>query len=377
VLLGAARLGDGGGRKSGNYYHVVHLVRALASRDDVDLVVLADDDSYDDLRTLVDDRSVVRASVGGSVVRRDLALVRAVHRVRPDIFHKPTGALPTFPLPCRTIAGIADLNFTVLPTRVDKRIYKELTHRWTVRTADHITCVSEYTRQAVLSYLNADPAAVSVIHHGANELTGRDDGMGRELRSTGGPYWLAFAQHPHKNAETLFQVLAESRAQGGDGRLVLVGNAPYVGDTLRPMVSALGLGDAVVFAGAVTSGTLRGLYEQSEGLLFPSTYEGFGLPILEAMALGCPVIASNICSLPEVAGDAAILVGPRDVRAILAGVRQLRSEARRVWIERGLTRARLFTWQRAADETVALYARLGPQVHRRDTALIPASRAVS
>jgi glycosyltransferase involved in cell wall biosynthesis len=237
--------------------------------------------------------------------------------------------------------------------------------------------VSEYTRQAVLSYLGADPSAVSVIRHGANELTGVDDGMGRELQSTWGSYWLAFAQHSHKNAETLLRVLAEGRAQRCDARLVVVGNAPYVDETLRPMASALGLADAVVFAGAVPGGTLRGLYEQAEGLLFPSTYEGFGLPILEAMALGCPVVSSNVCSLPEVAGDAAILVDPYDVPAMLRAVRQLRSDARPRWIERGRSRARLFTWQRAADETVALYARLGPQVSCQETPLLPASRAVS
>ena len=144
VLLSAVRLTDGEpGRRSGNYYHLLALVTALAIREDIDLTLMTDEDSHPDLRDLLPATKIVRTSLRGNVIRRDFAIASAVHRLKPQIFHKPTGALPTIPLGCQTIAGIADLNFVSLPTRADKRIYKELTHRWTSRAADHIVCVSE------------------------------------------------------------------------------------------------------------------------------------------------------------------------------------------------------------------------------------------
>lgn len=363
VLLSALRLGDGApDRRTGNFYHVFYLVQALARRHDVDLTVLADESSYDAMAELLPAGRLHRASVRGNVVGRDLAIASTVYRLRPDVYHKPTGALPTLPLPCPTIAGIADLNFVALPTRPDKRLYKELTHRWTSRRATHIVCVSEYTRQEVLSYLNPDPARVSVIPHGTNELAGGDDGMAARMELDLGRYWLAFAHHAHKNVETLLQAAAY-RAFAGTGELplVIVGDGPYVDDVLRPMVEALNLGATVRFPGRVTSGTLRGLYQRASGLLFPSQYEGFGLPVLEAMALGCPVVCSNVCSLPEVAGDAAALMAPTDIRALLDAVRRLESGARHDQIRRGRLRAASFTWERAADATAQLYRSVGQQ----------------
>jgi glycosyltransferase involved in cell wall biosynthesis len=357
VLISALRLDDRDpGRRSGNFYHALYLVKALARHNDIDLTLLADEDSYDDFRALLPPAKIIRTSLRGNVIRRDLATAAAVYRLRPDIYHKPTGALPTVPLPCRTIATIADLNFMTLPTRADRRIYKELTHRWTSRMADRIVCVSDYTRKMVLSYLHPDPERLSVIHLGANELAGPDDGMARQIHQETGSYWLAFGHHPHKNVETLLTALATNERCGGQSiRLVVVGDGAYVTQTLRPMAVGLGVSDLVRFVGRVPTGSLRALLQRSEGLLFPSLYEGFGLPLLEAMANDCPVVSSNVCSLPEVAGDAAILTDPTDVQAILAGVSRLRTSPRDAVIRRGRARARQFTWENTAAATAAIY----------------------
>jgi glycosyltransferase involved in cell wall biosynthesis len=359
VLVSAVRLTDGDpARRSGNYYLAINLIRALARHEDIDLSVLADEDSIDDLGDLLPGERLEQVAIRGNVVRRDLAIASAVYKLRPALFHKPTGALPTIPLPCATLSGIADLNFATLPMRLDKRLYKEVTHRWTAAFADHIVCISEFTRQEVITYLKPDPSRVSVIHLGSNPLTGDDDGLGARLR-TNGSFWVAFAHHAHKNLETLLRALAVNRQRAGARiRLAVIGEGPYVSSALQSLAHTLNVSDDVTFLGKVPAGSLRGLYQHSEGLLFPSHYEGFGLPILEAMSLGSPVVCSNVCAMPEVAGDAAVLVAPTDVDAILAGVAVLRSPARDGFVERGLTRSRQFTWERAAGETVSLYRRM-------------------
>jgi glycosyltransferase involved in cell wall biosynthesis len=364
VLLAALRLTDGPTRRrSGNYWHVVHLVGALAQERGVDLTVLTDEDSHDAISSMLPAERIVRLLVGGDVLRRDLATLAAVRRLRPDVFHKPTGALPTVPLRCGTIAGIADLNFATLPTRLDKRIYKELTHRWTSRMADHIVCVSDYTKRRVISYLGTPDDRVSVIHHGTNELTGPDDGVARRVCRESGSYWLAFAHHAHKNVETLLHVAERRRQRGAEPlRLCVIGEGEYVAGTLQPM--AVRLGVQATFVGRVSPGSLRELYRQSRGLLFSSRYEGFGLPVLEAMANDCPVICSDICSLPEIAGDAAILVPPQNVDAWCNAIGAL--EQRRVeLIARGRARVQQFTWVKAAAETVTLYQKVSTRASAR------------
>jgi glycosyltransferase involved in cell wall biosynthesis len=355
VLVSAVRLIDPSGGGSGNFYLALHLCAALAQRDDIDLTVLTDEGSHGAIAGVVPERMILRASLKGNVLRRDLAVASAVYRLRPDIYHKPTGALPTVPLPCRTIACIGDLNFASLPTRLDKRLYKEATHRWTSRMADHIVCISEFTRRQVLSHLGADPARVSVIHLGSNELTGEDDGAARQFEG-GGRFWVAFGHHPHKNVETLLHLVAAARRRQAEPiRLVVIGEGAYVSGSLMPLASGLGVADAVHFAGRVSTGALRGLYRRSEGLLFPSRFEGFGLPVLEAMANDCPVICSDICALPEIAGDAALRTAPTDVAAMLDAVQRLRGPLRAEMIRRGRVRAAQFSWEKASAQTVALY----------------------
>ena len=197
---------------------------------------------------------------------------------------------------------------------------------------------------------------MSVIHLGANEPTGPDEGTARHLHREAGAFWLVFGHHAHKNVETLLTAVAVNERRGGTRmRLAVVGDGAYVTDTLRPMAAGLGVTDAVTFVGRVSSGGLRELYRRSEGLLFPSLYEGFGLPLLEAMANDCPVVCSNVCSLPEVAGDAAILTDPMDVDGILDGVNRLRGSSRDGFIRRGRDRARQFTWENTAAATSRLY----------------------
>ena len=140
-------------------------------------------------------------------------------------------------------------------------------------------------------------------------------------------------------------------------RLVLAGTPGAGGEEVFEAIQRLGVSEAVRLTGYVRQEDLPALYAGATIFLFPSLYEGYGMPILEAMACGTPVLTSNVTSLPEVAGDAAVLVDPLDVESICQGILQLMEEPqlRDQYIRKGLERVKEFTWERTARETLAVY----------------------
>ncbi len=352
VLIHALRLGEGPtGHRGGNYSHVMNLVRALAEPGALRLKVICDEVSRPELATFLKPEQLVEVRLGGGgVLRADWAVVRAIAAVQPQVYHRPTGQLPFFRVGCPAVATIADLNFRVLPMPPGKRWYKEASYRRTVRRADFITCISQYTRQELMRFHPVDPARVSVIHHGATALPAADD---TAVARMGGAYWLTFGHQAHKNVETCLLALAR---RPPEERLAVVGWCPHVEHVLQPMAAQLGLAQRVVFLGRVSDAALHGLYRRALGLLFLSRYEGFGLPVLEAMAAGCAVVSSNVCSLPEVVGNAAIMVAPGDLEGVLAGMARIVGDEGEIWRAQGRRRAAEFTWSEAGRRTLAVYA---------------------
>src|SRR5262249_16240152 len=152
-----------------------------------------------------------------------------------------------------------------------------------------------------------------------------------------------------------FAALAPSLREQFD--LVVAGSQGWLNDSVRDTVQKLGLGDSVRFPGYIEQEDVAAVYSLATVFAYPSLLEGFGLPVLEAMACGAPVLTSNIPSLPEVAGDAAVLVPPTDVDAMAEGLGRLLEEdaLRRDLSARGLARAAQFSWERCARETLAVY----------------------
>lgn len=361
VLMHALRLAEGlHGHLGGNFYHVQHLAKAIHATSDVRLIVLTDEGSHGALAESSPELELLPARARGSgVLAADRQVLEACEHLRPDLYHRPTGQLPFSRLPCRTVVSIADLNFRTLPMRWTRRLYKEVSYRWTVRRADRITCVSEFTRSEVIRHLHVSPQRLSVVPHGTIELAPAHQGLADTVE---GPFWLTFGHQEHKNVETVLRALELRRGQSGTFRekVVVVGRSAHIDQVLRPMVAAMGLTDAVLFPGRVDEPSLHGLYRRAIGLLFLSRYEGFGLPVLEAMGSGCPVVSSNACSLPEVVGDAAIVLPPDDSAGVCEAMRRLTSEPelREQLVTRGRARAREFTWARAAHQTVSIYRTL-------------------
>jgi glycosyltransferase involved in cell wall biosynthesis len=181
------------------------------------------------------------------------------------------------------------------------------------------------------------------------------------------PFVLAVGTlQPRKNYVRLIQAFAQLPPALREVRLVLAGGRGWLFDAIFTEVDRLGLRERVLFPGFTDDADLPALYSAARVLAYPSLYEGFGLPILEAFACGTPVVTSTASSLPEVAGDAALLVDPTDVEALTGALNTaLADEAVRAeLVQRGRERVRLFGWEKAARELVGVYEKVTPRTHR-------------
>jgi glycosyltransferase involved in cell wall biosynthesis len=222
------------------------------------------------------------------------------------------------------------------------------------RRALRVLTVSEFSRGRLVETLGLDPRRVSVVHNGVDPGFGpKDPQTVAPVRSRLGlpeSYVLALGSlEPRKNTAGLLKawaLLLARRAVPEEVHLVIAGGRASV---FREF-DLPGLPERVVFAGYVEDPDLPALYSGAEAFVYPSLYEGFGLPVLEAMACGIPVVSSNNTSIPEVAGDAALLVDPRDVESLAGGIQQVLDDdgLRRTARTAGLERAKLFGWDGAA-----------------------------
>jgi glycosyltransferase involved in cell wall biosynthesis len=287
-----------------------------------------------------------------NVIQSDMAVFRAVRMLSPSLYYRPTGQLPFLPLSCPEIMGVADLNFFWLPTSFAKRVYKKVSYRLSLARAKKVICISNFTRDDVLSNFKVPRSKICVIHHGATALPAPVLNSGEPQKV----FWLSFGHQSHKNIELCLRALA-LRTNYPDESLVVVGSCEHIDHVLKPLSRKLGLQERVDFVGRVSADKLSWLYRNALGLLFVSKFEGFGLPILEAMSAGCPVIASNIASLVEVAGDAALFTDVDNYDGLSGHMTTLRFDAEYIVRakEQGMLRAQLFTWDRTASETLRVF----------------------
>ena len=289
-----------------------------------------------------------------------------------DVFHGTNFQLPPFRR-ARGIVTIHDLAFLACPGSVPTRVAERLERaaRAAVRRAERVVAVSEHTKQDTVGLLGVPPERVSVIHlaAGAAFRPPRDAAADRaRLARRYGlrfPYVLCVGTtNPRNNLGRLLEAFSVARRRAGlPHSLVLAGDAGFAHGAVLSQVEKLGLRDAVVLPGYTDEDDMPAIYGAADLLAFPSLYEGFGLPVLEAMSVGCPVLTSPVSSLGEVAGGAAVLVDPLSVDAIAAGIERALAdrELRAQLVERGLRRAAEFSWSRAAAEHLALYRTLAAQ----------------
>jgi glycosyltransferase involved in cell wall biosynthesis len=301
------------------------------------------------------------------LVRIPLTLAAELRRRPVDLLHVQYTAPPF--APCPVVATIHDLSFEHLPQTFKRRSRLQLrfTVRRTARSAAHVIASSEYSRRDIIETYGIPAERTSVTHlaapaHFAPVEDKREIERVRELYKIKNEYVLAVGSiQPRKNLVRLiaaYAALRRARPHSRLPQLVLVGKRAWLyGETLRE-VEKHGLHNFVTFTGYVSATDLPALYTGALCFVYPSYFEGFGLPPLEAMQCGAPVIAGDRTSLPEVLGDAGLMVDPFDEQAIADAIRRLiddeglRAELRR----KGLKRARLFDWRETARLTLEAYA---------------------
>lgn len=280
-----------------------------------------------------------------------------------DLFYAPDFLLPPLPRRVRTVATIHDLSFIRHPETFPSQLrdYLSTTVPRSLSRADHVLTDSEWTRADVIDLLGASPDRVTSLHLGVSSAfqpepaVGERDALNIRYGIDRGPYILAVGTvQPRKNLERLIEAVDLVRGTSGEhaaqqATLVVAGRAGWLSDGV---VTAVNARPHVRLLGFVDDADLPALYRQATVFAFPSIYEGFGLPPLEAMACGTPVVASSASSVPEAVGDAGLLHDPFDVDELADALhRVVRDDALRADLRaRGLARASGFTWRRTARE---------------------------
>ncbi len=365
IAIDAHSVGTGLG---GNESYATNLIEALAEIDAANRYTL-----YVTKREAVERFSnrwpnfTVRATLPHTpFIRIPLTLSAELRRNPVDVLHVQFTA-PPFP-PCPVVVSIHDLSFEHLPQTFKWRSRKQLriTVRSSARAASQVVALSEYAREDIINTYGIEREKVNVIPLAApaHFRPVEDEGELQRVRQTygiEGDYILSVgAIQPRKNLKRLiaaYSSLRRAKPEGNLPKLVLVGKCAWLYDETLRTIKELEVSNSVVLTGYVPESDLPALYSGALCFVYPSYFEGFGLPPLEAMQCGTPVIVGEKTSLPEVVGDAGLLVDPFDVSDIAGAIENvifdsdLRSQLR----VKGLQRAKLFEWRETARKTLAVY----------------------
>lgn len=285
-----------------------------------------------------------------------------------DIFHATDHLLPRF-VGVRTVFTLHDLAFQACPethTRLN-RTFLRVGMPLFLRAADAIIAVSQWTKSDAVRLYGIPEENITVIAEGVHpRFQPPQSGAVAAVRAKYGLPQRAVLYvgtiEPRKNLNVLLDAFAILRRhpENADLRLVMVGKKGWLYEPFFAHLRELGLDNEVIFPGFVADDDLPALYGAASVFVYPSLFEGFGLPVLEAMACGAPVVCSNASSLPEVAGDAALMVAPHDTAGLAAAMQRVLSDAelRDRLSALGLAQARRFTWEEAARQTAAVYGRV-------------------
>ncbi len=354
-------------RPFGAAHYIIHLTQAVLRVDSAnEYVILTKPEDAAHFEGLGRAR-VLSIPLGGRLPRlawEQTRLPALAREHRLDLLHSPHYTMP-LRTPCRSVVTIHDLTFFLYPEMHEayKRLFFRTIIPRSVQRADALIAPSESTRADLLRLLHPAPGKVWVIPYGvADRLrpVAPADAIDRARRkwNLAAPFLLYVGNlEPRKNIPLLLRAFKRLVDRGRPHALVFAGSPGWQERGIFRTVERLGLGERVRFLGYLPQEDLPVLYSAAQVFVYPSLYEGFGLPVLEAMACGVPVVTSNLSSMPQVAGDAALLIDPLSEQDLaealdrLLGDAALCADLRR----RGLERAALFTWERAARATIEVY----------------------
>jgi glycosyltransferase involved in cell wall biosynthesis len=369
IVVGAYLLsGQPGYRQAGVHHYAKALLSALArvappqritalisptARGELDAAV------HDALRT--EDASRTTEAPLSRIRVEQLELPARLRALRADLYHG-LGFVAPLRAPCPTVVSVMDLSFVTHPNthkRVN-RVYLSLMTRLSCRRARRVITISEATRRDVIAHYGIDPARVHAIplavdHARFAAPTRAAIASFRNARGIGARsvFYLGSIE-PRKNLARLVEAFARLPS---DAQLFIGGSLAWKFDDVLTRAGGAGVRDRITMLGRVDVAELPLWYAACGAFAFPSLYEGFGLPPLEAMACGAAVVASNTSSLPEVIGDAGMLIDPLDVAALTSALARVLDD--RAYADalraRAMRRAALFTWDRTATHTLSVY----------------------
>ena len=293
----------------------------------------------------------------------------------PDLLFIPAHVLPIVH-PRRSVVTVHDLGYLYYPQahRLLDRLYLDLSTRYNARVSTHLIADSLATKRDLIERYGTEPDKITVVYPGYDEATFQPVRDGEAIEAVKAKYditgdYILFVGtlQPRKNLIRLIEAFSNLQPPTSNLQppisniqLLIAGKSGWLYEKIFRRVEELGLEGTVLFPGYIAAEDLPALLSGARLFVFPSLYEGFGLPVLEALACGTPVVCSNASSLPEVAGDAALLVDPLDVEGLAAALeRVLRDEELRAeLIERGFEQVRKFSWERCARETLDVLERV-------------------
>lgn len=357
-----------GTKLGGNESYAVNLIESLAQIDNINdyILYITTNEARDRFHNRWPNFKVRSTLPHTPLIRIPLTLSAELRKNPVDVLHVQFTAPPF--CPCPVVVSIHDLSFEHLPQTFNRRSRTQLrlTVRHSARRAARILSLSEHTRRDIIEtyginedHVNAIPLAAP--DHFAPVHDNEELQRVRHTYGIDGEYILSVGSiQPRKNLARLIKAYASLRGDGSVDKLpqlVLAGKCAWLYDETLRALDESGVKEAVVLTGYVPEGDLPALYSGALCFVYPSYFEGFGLPPLEAMKCGAPVIVGDRTSLPEVVGDAALMVDPFDMEAIGAAIKRVIKDLdlRKELSVKGQERANTFSWLETARRTLAVY----------------------
>ncbi len=338
-------------------------------------VIFLSKDNFDELQSDHPHLKKVLADVRWYTAAEQFLMPWLIYKEKLDLIHFPHFNVPIF-CPVKFIVTVHDLILTKFPTMrattlgplkyVIKNALYRVVIRHAVKASEKVIAISNFTKQDIIKHFGIASDKVAMTYEGTTDLSsGSDSRFTSKLDQSEvlsgycilEPYILYVGNaYPHKNLEFLITVFSEVKKEISDLKLVLVGKKDYFYSRLKDFALTF-KDESVIFPGYVPDRELEVLFSHAVAYIFPSKYEGFGLPPLEAMSRGCPVISSDATCLPEVLGDAALYFNPDDASALAKQIKRLLGDQdlRKALISKGYAQSKLYDWYRCAEQTHELY----------------------
>ncbi len=354
--------------QGGAAFYILNLIKALAciDKDNKYFIFIKDRDAFDISQSNV---HFIECSSANRVLRliwEQTVLPWYARRYRLQVLHSPHYTKPLFLRDCSSVVTFHDMTFFIYPQKhiLSKQIFFKNMIPLSARSADRLIADSYSTKRDMVKFNMASEDKIEVVHPSVDKSYRliENEALIEKIRGkydTSSKFILYVGTiEPRKNIDGLIKAYHKAaNSQGIEHRLVIAGGKGWDYERVFKLVGDLKLEERVVFTGYVPENDLPLLYNAAELFIYPSFYEGFGIPTLEAMSCGVPVISSNISSLPEVVGDGGILVDPYNIDELAEAIIKVITDEglREELSQRGLNRARLFSWNRTAEDTLSIY----------------------